>query len=90
MKKAQKQITNVELKVGNIVQFCGARFEIFSTQLVEDHSNDNSGPIMVAMGKWLSGAVVAGYFGPRSAPWNFQGNRRAVVCIEIAEELVAA
>lgn len=78
-----KTINNLELQVGNIVHAYGARFAIVSTRIVEDREPDNSGPIMSAMGKWLDGRTETGYFGPTCSNWNFQGNRRVSVTIEI-------
>ena len=75
------QISNTELQVGNIVHFHGARFEIVSTDLQKDHRDEGNGDIMVAMGKWLDGEVVQGYFGP-TKQWNFQGNKLAIREIE--------
>ncbi|HDR9259599.1 TPA: hypothetical protein QDB21_005621 [Burkholderia vietnamiensis] len=66
--------------MGDIAHFYGARFEIISTELHEPHEHDEL-PVMVAIGKWIDGAAVRGYFGP-DKDWNFQGNKRARVAIE--------
>jgi hypothetical protein len=63
--------------------FYGARFEIYSTAMypeLDDPINKEYGPVMVAMGKWLDGEIVRGYFGP-GKDWNFQGNRLARVTV---------
>lgn len=81
-KPATKMITRPELKVGDVAHMHGARFEIISTRFVEDKAPDNNGPIMVAMGKWLDGEIVNCYFGP-GKDWNFQGNKNAMVMVEV-------
>ena len=84
MNVATKNISTVELYVGDIVHFYGARFEIYSTRMVEQHA-DRKAPdekVMVAMGKWLEGATQTGYFGPNK-DWNFQGNKNARVTVEV-------
>lgn len=82
--KGTISICKLDLKVGDIAHFHGARFEIYSTNIVDGH-NDREWPdekVMVAMGKWLDGHTVTGYFGP-GKDWNFQGNHRAYVDIEM-------
>jgi len=66
MNVATKTISTVELNVGNIVYFHGARFEIYSATMF-DHHADRQWPneqVMVAMAKWLDGYIVTSYFGP--------------------------
>jgi len=85
MKATTKSISTVDLSIGNIVHFHGARFEIYSAMMVAGHA-DRRQPaeqVMVAMGKWLDGDEVTGYFG-RTKDWNFQGNKNARVNIEVA------
>lgn len=83
-----KIISVVELNVGDIVHFYGARFEITCAVMFrqdDDHIRQfgHIGPTMAANGKWLDGATQTGYFGP-GKDWNFQGNKGARVTVEIA------
>jgi len=77
-------IRTTDLNVGDIVHFHGARFEIYNTTMFRETEERYKiyGPVMVAMGKWLDGAIVNGYFGPNK-DWNFQGNKNASVCVEM-------
>lgn len=86
MKATTKIISATELAIGDIVHFYGARFEITSADLKKENMKDlmETEPyFMVANGKWIDGAIINGYFGP-DKDWNFQGNRRARMNIEIA------
>jgi hypothetical protein len=88
MSMTTKQISTTELNVGDIVRFYGARFEIYSTAMYPERDDPRfaaNGPVMVAMGKWLDGEIVRGYFGP-GKDWNFQGNKLARVTIETQKE----
>lgn len=76
-----KPINIMNLEVGMIVHFHGARFEVTSVE-VKTHSSNGSmnirpevreDRVMVAHAKWLSGNIVNGYFGPEK-DWTFQGN----------------
>lgn len=85
--QATKQVNIMDLVVGNIVHFHGARFEVTATKIVEHRSmhdvfNADRDTMMVANGKWLDGAKVNGYFGPNK-DWNFQGNKRVSHAVEI-------
>jgi hypothetical protein len=78
-----QEMSVTELNVGNIVHFYGARFEIQSAAMYPEFDNTpGAGPVMVAIGKWLDGATVNGYFGPEK-DWNFQGNQFARVRVEV-------
>ncbi len=81
-----KYINQMDVKIGDIVHFHGARFEITSRK---DYKENN--PIILAggidsycaaNGKWLDGEIINGYFGPKK-DWNFQGNKRVTLTIEI-------
>ena len=75
MTKAQtKTIPTLELQVGNIVHFYGARFEVLSTRIVNCKDGDK---VMTTKAKWLDGAQIGGYFGDGTNDWNFQGNHLA-------------
>lgn len=80
------------LRQGDIVAFYGARFEIVSTRASQSHIrgseayasiDDFVGPCEVAVpiGRWLSGKIQPGYFGP-DRDWIFQGNHYAEVFVE--------
>ncbi len=77
----------MDLQVGNIVHSNGARFLITSTKIVTGHKtmhepvNEVEQTVMVANGKWIDGAIIAGYFGPNK-DWTFQGNYRVTHSIE--------
>lgn len=72
-----KTISRMNLDVGHIAHFHGARFEITNTRMTTI-GND---PVIVANGKWLDGEIINGYFGPKQ-DWSFQGNQHATVDIE--------
>lgn len=67
-----------DLKVGNIVQFYNARFEILETNII----NQNDSPTMTTKAKWLDGEEIRGYFGKGTIDWNFQGNDLAYFAVE--------
>lgn len=75
----------LELRVGDIAHFHGARFEITRAELKQETDKqliDAGHPqYMSADGKWLDGAIETGYFGP-TKDWYFQGNGNATCCIE--------
>lgn len=60
----------MDLKVGMIVDFYEARFQILDTKIIQMDGQS----VMVAHGKWLEGCIMTGYFGP-DQDWTFQGNR---------------
>ena len=68
--------TNIlDLAVGDHVFAHSAVFEIYRVTIRPERDpvyGDGRG-IMVAMGRWLYGDIVPGYFGP-GRDWNFQGN----------------
>ena len=79
----------LDLRVGDIVKFEGARFEIVSTEIFSEncrpepeHGIDAVMPVMQANAKWLSGSIMRGYFGPDYKDWCFQGNKFRSVVIE--------
>jgi hypothetical protein len=74
--KIQKSVT--DLNVGDIVQAHGAMFEIISQELVKEL--DGSSVVAIPVGKWLSGRIETGYFGP-TKNWVFQGNHLHVVTV---------
>jgi hypothetical protein len=74
MKKA------TELKIGDVVCNHGARFEIVEIRNQPLLAGPNE--VVANMGKWLSGHIEAGYFGPGQL-WNLQGNHRATYPVEI-------
>lgn len=74
-----------DLKKGDVVLWHGARFRILDDakesqghRPQRDHNMTAHGPSDVAwaIGEWIEGETVKGYFGPLD-PWNFQGNLRA-------------
>jgi hypothetical protein len=84
-----KRINQMEVKVGDVVHFYGARFEIISRKDYVETDKDllalGAGPTYCsAIGKWLDGAIVRGYFGP-TKNWNFQGNKNVTLQIEVEE-----
>ena len=80
-----KNIMNLTL--GDVVHFHGARFEITVTKVYYNQRTHNETPdekrdtVMSANGKWLSGNVVQGYFGPNK-DWTFQGNCNVTHTVE--------
>ncbi len=85
--QATKSVNIMNLVVGNIVHFLGARFEITATNIVEHRSinvefNAERDTVMCANGKWLDGEIENCYFGPHT-DWNFQGNKRVSHAVEI-------
>jgi hypothetical protein len=83
---ATKQVNIMDLKVGDIVHFHGARFEITSRREVQETSpefvENGITSYVTCNGKWLSGNIERGYFGP-TKDWNFQGNKRVSHAVEI-------
>lgn len=80
-----KTVKCTELKVGDVVHFYGARFEIYETELHDAATcGSKYGDVMSARGKWLDGECVRGYFGPKKG-WTFQGNEMATHVVEVAE-----
>ena len=81
-------IVNImDLEIGHIVHFHGARFEITKKTVVKNRSmheefNADRDTIMCANGVWLDGAKVNGYFGPNK-DWNFQGNKNVSHAVEL-------
>lgn len=78
MAKIQMKVVNqLDLKVGNIVHAYGARFEIVEINEFEQTSEylikAGRTKIVSAIGKWIDGQILPGYFGPEKN-WNFQGN----------------
>jgi FtsP/CotA-like multicopper oxidase with cupredoxin domain len=87
MKAATNTVNIFDLKVGNVVHFHGARFEVISTEVQEHRSfrgefNADRDTVMVAKAKWLDGGIVNGYFGPNK-DWTFQGNKNVTEAVEI-------
>jgi hypothetical protein len=79
-----KQIKTTELKVGNIVHFYGARFEVLFTAIQKATDNDAcKKDVLWSKAKWLDGNEIGGYFGRNCEDWNFQGNDLATVNIEV-------
>lgn len=82
-------------KAGYIVHFYGARFQIVAdaresnghrSQAAHLITADGPSDCATAIGKWVSGEIVPGYFGPNK-DWNFQGNFSAgTYKVEILEE----
>jgi hypothetical protein len=75
-----------DLKAGDIVCYLGARFRILhdakesqAHRPQSSHLTTAHGPsdCAWALGEWIEGETIAGYFGPSESPWNFQGNNRA-------------
>ena len=86
MRKETKDVSCMDLEIGNIVHFYGARFEIVSTKLLPETRDDvkKDAPMyMSAIGVWIDGAEERGYFGEDKREWNFQGNKYARHAIEI-------
>jgi hypothetical protein len=77
-----KTICRLDLKVGDIAHFYGARFEITSTEMVADKWCDGHGPVQRANGRWLDGHIQPCYFGP-DKDWTFQGNKYSSDTIEV-------
>lgn len=77
-----KTICRLDLKVGDIAHFYGARFEITETASIDPRSQTIHGQIMSANGKWLDGTIEPGYFGP-DQDWTFQGNKYSSTVIEV-------
>lgn len=79
-------VTYMQLAVGCIVHFHGARFEILSAKVRQERDARNiangNAEFMSAKGKWLDGHIEPGYFGP-TKEWHFQGNSRAKATVEI-------
>ena len=81
-----KTVNIMNLKIGNIVHFHCARFEITSTKIViakgineiKDAQRDT---VMIAKGQWIDGKQVKGYFG-RDTDWIFQGNSNVSHSVE--------
>lgn len=78
----------MDLEVGDIVHFYGARFEVTTTRVVYHRTGtDNQLPpqrsdcVMVAKAKWIDGHIENGYFGPMK-DWTFQGNFRVSYKVE--------
>lgn len=76
----QKRIHH--FKAGDIVHFHGARFRILDDARESHghwpqsaHLTRAAGPsdVAVAVGEWIDGEIVRGYFGP-GKNWGFQGN----------------
>lgn len=87
MNVVTKTLPYTALKVGHIVHFHGARFEITSTKTYpqEAYHITRYGVIsdtMSAIGKWIDGTTVTGYFGP-GKDWHFQGNASAIAEVEV-------
>ena len=82
---ATKHINQLEVKVGDVVHFHGARFEIIERKEYAETQQDlidiGRTVYVSAIGKWLDGDVVRGYFGP-DKNWNFQGNCGVTLLIE--------
>ncbi|WP_339332244.1 hypothetical protein [Aeromonas caviae] len=72
-----KAINILELQPGMVVNFYGAKFEIETTKIVRYENDD----VMCALGRWLEGSIVPGYFGPNKG-WNFQGNHHVTHYID--------
>ena len=75
-----------DLKAGDIVCYLGARFRILhdakesqAHRPQSSHLTTAHGPSECAwaLGEWIEGETITGYFGPSESPWNFQGNNRA-------------
>jgi hypothetical protein len=66
-------INAMNIRVGDIIQDHGAQFEVVQ---VTRHGDYDSG-YQANIGKWLSGEVAPGYFGP-GKDWNMQGNKSAI------------
>ncbi len=81
-----KQINILNIFVGDIVRFHGARFEITTTRIYKETDErlieNGCFNVMCANGKWIDGQIVDGYFGP-TKDWGFQGNKNATVMIEM-------
>ena len=82
IKWTTKRINQMDVKVGDIVHFYGARFEIISRR--DGSDKELNKPYCSAIGKWLDGQVVRGYFGPEKN-WNFQGNNNVTLQVEITK-----
>ena len=78
--------TALDLAVGDIVRFYGARFEIIECKRkAVTHNPIYEGEVIgVNMGRWIDGDAITGYFGPGCDDWNFQGNKHAMYAVEVA------
>jgi hypothetical protein len=87
MKFEDKNI--LDLQAGDIVHSHGARFEIIKTDkyppapnsLLSSYIGWNE-DVMVAIGQWIDGDIIRGYFGPFQN-WAFQGNKNVTVRVEV-------
>jgi hypothetical protein len=80
--KTVKRINQLDIKVGHIVHFHGARFEIVARAEYRDRETGEL--VVAATGKWLDGEAIRHYFGP-DKDWNFQGNKSVIRQIEVEE-----
>ena len=80
-----KQVNQMDVRVGDVVHFHGARFEIISSKEIMETQKDliatGHKSYVRAVGKWLDGEIVPGYFGP-GKNWDFQGNRNVTLSVE--------
>jgi hypothetical protein len=87
MKFEDKNI--LDLQVGDIVQYNGARFEIIAANnylrnpnsLLSAYTGWNE-DVMNAIGQWIDGDIIKGYFGPFQN-FTFQGNKNRFLQVEI-------
>jgi hypothetical protein len=79
----------LDLQVGDIVQYNGARFEIIAANnylrnpnsLLSAYTGWNE-DVMNAIGQWIDGDIIKGYFGPFQN-FTFQGNKNRFLQVEI-------
>lgn len=79
---ATRHINQMDVKIGDIIHFYGAMFEIISRR--DGFDKKLNKPYCSAIGKWISGKIIPGYFGPEK-PWDFQGNDRVTLQIEVED-----
>jgi hypothetical protein len=74
-----------DFKTGDVVCYLGARFRIMDDAKESQAHRPQSGHLTTAhgpsdcawaIGEWIEGETIPGYFGP-SDNWKFQGNDRA-------------
>lgn len=87
---SREAVAVTNLRVGDMVEFYGAIFEIVDTGESRGHIDGHEAygrfddfvgpsPVAVPKGRFVSGAPVTGYFGP-DRDWTFQGNQLAKTC----------
>jgi hypothetical protein len=75
-----KRICILDLKAGDIVHEHGARWLVLNVQ-IKPHSDGDM--VLSSTSQWLSGATTKGYFDESTIDWNFQGNHKRLINIEV-------